>query len=501
MKSVLDLSNEDALKYFLQTENYCNIPLPKYFDFSKIMSFVRNKINQKDFSNCIESKKSLPANFENVGYQLLMNKGGQYSYRPLQLVNPYLYYFLSRELTSKDNWDQIKNRFTQFRNEHIEVVSIPKVKGIKDKSNKSASIKSWWEQIEQRSIALALEFKYIFITDITNCYGSIYTHSIAWAITGLDYAKTHRSENNLGNQIDKYIRHMQYGQTNGIPQGSSLFDFIAEIILGYADLLLTEKLKSRNITDYKILRFRDDYRIFSNNKDIVEVIALELQNVLSVLNLHINESKTKLSEDVILQAIKKDKLEYIYNIPIYQHKKSVFNTLQQELLYILVFSRKCPNSGTLCKLLNSFIDRVAKRKRISEDITVLSSILVEITINSPKTYSNAISAISQLIHKLPKQSEKEVLIRRIANKLTMLPNVGHLQIWMQRVSLGMKTDITYTEPLCRIIAKDPNISLWNNSWLKNNLIKEFPLLSIGSELLINSQKPTIELDEISIFDY
>ena len=76
MKSVLDLSNEDALEYFLQTENYCNIPLPKYFDFSKILSFVRNKINQKDFSNCIESKKSLPANFENVGYQLLMNKGG-----------------------------------------------------------------------------------------------------------------------------------------------------------------------------------------------------------------------------------------------------------------------------------------------------------------------------------------------------------------------------------------------------------------------------------------
>ena len=229
---------------------------------------------------------------------------------------------------------------------------------------------------------MALEFKYIFITDITNCYGSIYTHSIAWAITGLDYAKTHRSENNLGNQIDKYIRYMQYGQTNGIPQGSSLFDFIAEIILGYADLLLTEKLKSLNITDYKILRYRDDYRIFSNNKDIVEIIALELQNVLSVLNLHINESKTKLSEDVILQAIKKDKLEYIYNIPIYQHRKSVFNTLQQELLYILVFSRKYPNSGTLCKLLNLFIGRVIKRKIISEDLTVLSSILVEITINN-----------------------------------------------------------------------------------------------------------------------
>lgn len=39
----------------------------------------------------------------------------------------------------------------------------------------------------------------------------------------------------LGNMIDTYMQGMQYGQTNGIPQGSVLFDFIAEIVLGYAD--------------------------------------------------------------------------------------------------------------------------------------------------------------------------------------------------------------------------------------------------------------------------
>lgn len=104
---------------------------------------------------------------------------------------------------------------------------------------------------------------------------------------------------------------MQFGQTNGIPQGSVLFDFIAEIILGYADKLLAKKLLSNGISEYKILRFRDDYRIFSNSKDELEKIAFLLQEVLTDLNLQLNTKKTILTEDVITESIKKDKVWYI----------------------------------------------------------------------------------------------------------------------------------------------------------------------------------------------
>ena len=54
---------------------------------------------------------------------------------------------------------------------------------------------------------------------------------------------------------------MTYNQTNGIPQGSVLMDFLAEIVLGYADTKITEKIDSE-ISDYKIIRYRDDYKIF-----------------------------------------------------------------------------------------------------------------------------------------------------------------------------------------------------------------------------------------------
>ena len=86
-----------------------------------------------------------------------------------------------------------------------------------------------WEQIVQKSLELSLEFSYIYHTDITDCYCSIYTHSIPWAIHSKKYAKKHKNDKKLvGNVIDNHIRAMSYGQTNGIPQGSVLCRFIVK---------------------------------------------------------------------------------------------------------------------------------------------------------------------------------------------------------------------------------------------------------------------------------
>ena len=126
------------------------------------------------------------------------------------------------------------------------------------------------EKIEQASLKISLEYEYVFITDITNCYGSIYSHSIDWALCdgGKNEAKQNKyngNNNTLGAIIDTKIEGMNYGQTNGIPQGSALMDFIAEMILGYADIELTNYLKNDpkiQGQNFKILRYRDDYRIF-----------------------------------------------------------------------------------------------------------------------------------------------------------------------------------------------------------------------------------------------
>ena len=236
MKTILELTHKEALNFFMEAENYCILSLPSYFNFHPVLDYVQKMVGKSDLDSCLKTEKVYPSHFDGVNYKMLINKDGRYAFRPLQIANPFLYYLLVRNITTKSNWDTIKRRFQDFKDEHIEVSSIPILKGKEDKTFVGATISNWWENVEQRTIELSIQYKYMFTTDITNCYSSIYTHAIGWAIEGKDVAKAKRGKASyLGNTIDTYIQGMQYGQTNGIPQGSSLFDFIADIILGYAD--------------------------------------------------------------------------------------------------------------------------------------------------------------------------------------------------------------------------------------------------------------------------
>src|SRR5213079_308164 len=142
---------------------------------------------------------------------------------------------------------------------------------------KAAQILHWWQGIEQGAIELALDYAYVLHADITDCYMAIYTHSVAWALHGKATAKANRTDMMLiGNLIDAHIQDIRHGQTNGIPQGSVLMDLVSEMVLGYADLSLSERLIKDGITDYLVLRYRDDYRIFVNNPQIGDMVLKAL---------------------------------------------------------------------------------------------------------------------------------------------------------------------------------------------------------------------------------
>ena len=129
--------------------------------------------------------------------------------------------------------------------------------------------------MEQRSIELSLEYRYMFVTDITNCYGSVNPQTFDWAFTLKDTTIATGIQSPIAQNIQKFLRALQQGRNIGIPQGSAIFDFVGEIILGYSDLLLHEAIKkakrNHKITgSYEIIRYRDDYRIFCNDKDELE---------------------------------------------------------------------------------------------------------------------------------------------------------------------------------------------------------------------------------------
>ena len=110
----------------------------------------------------------------------------------------------------------------------------------------------------------------------------------------------------MGNKIDDLLQDMNNGQTNGIPTGSVLMDFIAELVLGYSDMLLKERLSDED-GNYYILRYRDDYRIFCNNHEILEKVISQLADVLMGLNFRLNPIKTEITDDILKNSIKKTK--------------------------------------------------------------------------------------------------------------------------------------------------------------------------------------------------
>lgn len=455
MSTIIELNNEDAKAFFLKGKSYCTMDFPPYFDFTSLLNILNKEIKRtKDLTNCcIQIPKlsgrgmvrDLPSTHCNVNYKFLSNKDGKYAWRPFQLIHPVIYIALVNCITEKENWLYLQERFKKFReNKKIQCISLP-VKS-KTVSDKAELISNWWHGLEQQSIKLSMKYDYMFQTDITDCYGSIYTHSIVWALHDKEIAKEKKGDKNLlGNRIDAHLQAMSYGQTNGIPQGSVLMDFISEILLGYIDYCLLEKIKNNRIENYKILRYRDDYRIFSDTPNNIDIIAKILSETLSEVGLKLNIGKTNITDDIVADSIKPDKLYYINN-------RTILKGLQQKLYFIHSLNRLYPNSGSVSKLLSKFYKQLSKRESIKEDREVLVSIVTDIAVKSPRTYSIVAAILSKLVELEHNNKKKKVMLLSIYNKMKHIPNNGLLQIWLQRIAYPINKDLfSFDEPLCSVV--------------------------------------------------
>lgn len=501
MKRILDFSHTDARRFFLKEESYCNFDLPKYFVFQKLIEQISQEIKEKSLSDYYgtyvdasgKSKKNSPCYYENVNYRFLNNKDGKFAWRPIQLVHPAIYVSLVHTISKEENWNVIVKRMEEFRsNPKIRCLSLP-VESDDQLSDRATTVSNWWHSVEQGSIELALKYQYVVHTDISDCYGSIYTHSIAWALHTRESAKNNRKERNLiGNAIDSYIQDMSFGQTNGIPQGSVLMDFIAEIVLGYADLELTQKILDTSINDYQILRYRDDYRIFTNNPQDGDLILKLLTEILVDLGLKLNPQKTLASNHVITNSIKQDKLDWI------KIQKKIAN-LQGHLLLIHDFSYKHPNSGSLSKALDKFFVRIKRLKNNKDDVLVLISILVDIMFKNPRIYPIGAAILSKFLSLINSGDEKIKILNTVISKFSLLPNIGYLEIWIQRIVLKTDHEIDFKEPICRKL-NDANVSLWNSDWLNNNKLKQLiNNCSIVERKIIEEMDEVMEEEEVRLF--
>lgn len=553
-KNILTLNHEEAMDFFMKSEQYHGFELPEYFTFDEVLKYVREKVGKTPYEECLQGSVS-PESLSDVNLDILLNKDGRYAVRPIILANPFLYYFLVREVCCENNWQVIKDLFEKFNVPHITSCAIPVIPNEKEPFHKATTINNWWNSMEQRSIELSLEYRYMFVTDITNCYGSVNPQTFDWAFMLKGSSCEKEDESVIAQNIQSYLRAFQQGRNIGIPQGSAIFDFVGEIVLGYSDLLLHEALlekakeyeeQGKSFPDYEIIRYRDDYRIFCSNKDVLEDISYTLQQVLERLNFRMNSQKTKISESIVTDAVKADKLAYIYNTPIFNKKGVDFDSYEKHLLYILMFARQYPDSGSVKIMLSDIDKRIEEHLKSLEEknnpkaenwesvdlgedakpvksegvfselktykrpkyipggsFRAMSAICIQIALENVGCVHYALRIVSRMIDSLKDMKEKQSIIDLVYNRLCNQPNSDYNQLWLQNMTYiqDKKNEASpYSLRLCQLVAGKNVHALWNNEWLNSELAENLPYDSIVNKETLKKVTPVIMFRETRAYN-
>lgn len=455
MKRLVELTADEARAHFLKGSTYFSTDLPAYLNFSPVLKEVAAVL---EGGSCQSYQRQQPEDLSGVNYDFIANKDGKFAWRPIELIHPALYVSLVNALCDPQSWAYVTSRLRDLDGGCVDCCSAP-VMSMDHQSDVATQVKSWWMQYEQQSLAYSLEYSHLLQTDVTDCYGALYTPSIAWALHGKEVAMGQKGLL-LGHRIEQFIQAGRMGQTNGIPQGTVLMDFIAEIVLAYVDQQISRQLAGR--ADFKILRYRDDFRIFTHNDTRAEEVLKVVSNALREVGMKLGVAKTSSTRNIVEGSVKPDKLAGIELQDLGQaHAKSI----QKQLMRLHAFGQRFPNSGALRRLMSDYYENVYRQKEAPADLEVQIAIATDIGFVSPSTFPAVAGILSHLIALAP-NVDKTRLWTRVRDKMRRLPYNGYLEIWLQRVTrpstIGIRFDSD--EPLCQIVNGDVH-PLWNSRWI------------------------------------
>ncbi|MCH5509126.1 antiviral reverse transcriptase Drt3b [Pseudomonas fragariae (ex Marin et al. 2024)] len=140
------------------------------------------------------------------------------------------------------------------------------------------------------------DFRSLTKFDVSGCFDSIYTHSLAWAVYGKDFAKQNIKSilGTFAGKFDSLMQKLNHNETNGILIGPEVSRIFAEIILQAVDVEIAGKLLEKGYIhneDFKIYRYVDDYFVFYNSEEVCHQIKMTLQESLKLYKLSLNKGK------------------------------------------------------------------------------------------------------------------------------------------------------------------------------------------------------------------
>ena len=139
----------------------------------------------------------------------------------------------------------------------------------------------------ERSLKDTFGLRFMARTDISNFYPSIYTHSIPWAVVGVDQAKANRNDKKAWyNRFDQAVQLNKRNETQGIAIGPATSNVIAETLLAKVDSELSD--------EFTFIRYLDDYTAYCESHDQAQKFILRLSEELSKFKLVLNIGKTEI---------------------------------------------------------------------------------------------------------------------------------------------------------------------------------------------------------------
>lgn len=162
-------------------------------------------------------------------------------------------------------------------------------KSLRKRSDYTAGIK--------KCIGVSMGKMYRLKVDISNCYGSMYTHAISWAVCGKveakrfvkDGKKSWSKEYAFANSFDTYMRFQKYNETNGILIGPYTSRIFSEVILAKVDKILRKQ-------GFVFKRYVDDYKFYFSTEAEAQLHLPKIERILNEFNLSLNAEKTEIAK-------------------------------------------------------------------------------------------------------------------------------------------------------------------------------------------------------------
>jgi len=150
--------------------------------------------------------------------------------RPLGIPNPAVYQHLCSCIA--DNWTNIQEHFQNATLGHAYKVSRIHIRKMENKPYLFEMNYNNWRTDGTPEPKLLIGAKYLVKADIANCFLSIYTHALSWALVGKDIAKQNQKDSSQWyNKLDLCTRNIHNGETHGLIIGPHASNLLSEIIL------------------------------------------------------------------------------------------------------------------------------------------------------------------------------------------------------------------------------------------------------------------------------